>query len=300
MFNSRQIIETIDQGLFVLDRDLIVRAWNRWMVLHSGISAHDVIGRSIYTIYPHLDGPKFNRFFKSVFSFGNYAYFSQKLHKYLLPMKNTHSTMEDMPFMQQNCTAGPLRDEQGVVENIFVTILDVTGYVAYEQKLIEMGKLDYLTKLYNRSYLDKRLVEELERARRYGNALSIFMIDIDHFKKINDDRGHLCGDHTLRELAMLLQQVVRTMDVVGRYGGEEFCCVLPETTGGNACMLAERLREIVEQTEIAWGDSIFGITISIGVAGYGDGAESLEKLIDAADRALYQAKHLGRNRVVHS
>jgi diguanylate cyclase (GGDEF)-like protein len=124
------------------------------------------------------------------------------------------------------------------------------------------------------------------------------MIDIDFFKKINDTYGHLCGDQTLRQLAKLLQQMVRTMDIVSRYGGEEFCCVLPETSAVNAFILAERLRSAVEASDIIYGDEKLRITISLGVAEYGPERTSREELVGAADAALYRAKHGGRNRVV--
>lgn len=298
MFDYKQICETINIGLLVLDRNLNVKMWNRWMGVHSGIDEREIVGRPIVEFYPDLDAPKFTRFVKSVFSFGNYAFFSQKLHKYLLPMRNPHSSIEYLPLMQQNCTAGPIRNEQGEIDSIFISVQDVTDYVAYEYRLLELSKMDYLTSLYNRSHLEKRLAEELERAHRYGNTLSLFMIDIDHFKHINDSRGHLCGDKALRELAFVLQRVMRSMDIISRYGGEEFCCVLPQTKASNAYVLAERLREAVAEKDIEYGGSIFNITISLGIAELNADADTLEKLIKAADDALYMAKHAGRNCVV--
>lgn len=298
MFDTKQICETMNIGLIVLDRDLKVKMWNRWMCAYSGIDEQEILDRPLVDFYPELDAPKFKRFVKSVFSFGNYAFFSQKLHRYLLPMKNPHSSAEYLPYMQQNCTAGPIRNEQGEIHSIVISVQDVTEYVAYEYRLIELSKMDYLTRLYNRSHLERRLSEEIERARRYGNSLSIFMIDIDHFKQINDSRGHLCGDEALRELASLLQRVLRSIDVIGRYGGEEFCCVLPQTDAANAYLLAERLRETVAENEMEYGGSRFTVTISLGIAELTEEANTLEKLVKAADDALYRAKHAGRNCVV--
>lgn len=297
MFECRQIIETLDMGLIVVDRTMTVKIWNRWMAHHSGIMEQDIVGKSLHEFYEHLAGPKFLRFFKSVFSFGNYAYFSQKLHKYLIPMKNINASSDGLEFMQQNCTAGPIRNSKGVIESIFITVQDVTEYVSYERKLIEMGKLDHLTKLYNRSHLEKRLAEEIERARRYGSSLAVFMIDVDHFKKINDTHGHLCGDQTLRELAKIMQHALRTMDVIGRYGGEEFCCILPETSLFNACILAKRMCELIGETGIPYAETVLRVSVSIGVAEYAQGADTLESLVSVADNALYRAKHGGRNMV---
>ncbi len=298
MLDNTQIFETIDIGLIVLDRELIVRGWNRWMELHSGISSATIVGTSIMNSYPNLCEPKYKRLFKSVLTFGSYACFSQRLHQYLIPLKNPHTSVEYMPFMQQSCSAAPLRDQQGTITGLFISVHDVTEYTIYEYKLLEMTKIDSLTRLFNRSYLDKRLSEELERTRRFGNPFSIIMIDIDYFKKINDTCGHLCGDHTLRRLAAIFQQIARKMDVVGRYGGEEFCCVLPETSAANACILAERLRAVVAAEVFSYGSAEFGITISLGVAEHSDCANTLETLIGLADAALYRAKREGRNRVI--
>lgn len=298
MSDNSQIVETIDIGLIVLDRELLVTGWNRWMEIHSGIPATEMIGCSLPERYTKLAEPKYRRVFKSVLWFGSYACFSQKLHQYLIPLKNPHASVDQIPFMQQSCSAAPLRDRQGAITGLFISVHDVTEYATYEKKLLKMTKIDTLTRLYNRSYLEKRLLEECERSRRFGNPISVIMIDIDYFKKVNDTRGHQCGDHTLRTMADILQGVVRTVDFVGRYGGEEFCCVLPETTAANACILAGRLRLKVEEEVFSYGGRQFGITISLGVAEYGTGADTLETLIGAADKALYRAKHEGRNRVI--
>lgn len=298
MFDNLQIFETIDIGLIVLDRELNVIAWNRWMEIHSGISAAEIIDTPIIKSYPNLGEPKYQRLFKSVLSFGSYACFSQKLHHYLIPLKNPHSTTVQLPFMQQSCKANPLRGLDGTITGLFIAVHDVTEYTMYENKLLEMTRIDALTRLYNRSHLEKRLAEELERSRRFGNALSVIMIDVDHFKDVNDTWGHLCGDRTLRRVAEIMQEVVRSIDVAGRYGGEEFCCLLPETGFDNACILAERIRSAVAAEPFACGNVQYQITISLGVAEYGDRVTTLESLIGLADAALYQAKHEGRNRVV--
>lgn len=298
MLDNAQIVDTIDIGLIVLDRELIVRGWNRWMEFHSGIPAAEIVGTPILQHYANLTEPKYRRLFKSVLTFGSYACFSQKLHQYLIPLKNLHASAAQLPYMQQSCSAAPLRDNQGSIIGLFISVHDVTEYTSYENKLLEMTKVDALTRLFNRSHLEKRLSEELERARRFGNSFSIIMIDIDYFKNINDTRGHLCGDHALRQLAAILQQMVRAVDVVGRYGGEEFCCVLPETSAANAVILAERLRCRVAESIFSYGTEQFGFTVSLGVAECGVGANTLESLVGLADGALYHAKNTGRNRVV--
>lgn len=298
MFDNSQIFETIDIGLVVLDRELNVIGWNRWMEIHSGIPAAKIIATPIVKSYPNLGEPKYQRVLKSVLSFGSYACFSQKLHRYLIPLKNPHSTMAQLPFMQQSCTANPIRGRDGAITGLFIAVHDVTEYTTYENKLLELTRIDALTRLYNRSHLEKRIIEELERSRRFGNALSVIMLDVDHFKNVNDTWGHLCGDSALRRVAAIIQQAVRSIDVAGRYGGEEFCCLLPETGFANACILAERLRSTVATELFTCGDNQYQITISLGVAEYSDRVSTLESLVGLADAALYRAKHEGRNRVV--
>jgi diguanylate cyclase (GGDEF)-like protein/PAS domain S-box-containing protein len=296
MHEYRQIFETINLGLVTLDRDLKVTGWNRWMELHSGINAADVMGCQVCETFPDLSRSSFLRIVKGVLTFGNYASYSQKLHKFLFPMKNPHGSHGQLPQMQQNCTVGPLRNEQREIVGVYITVQDVTDFVIYEEKLATMAKTDGLTGIYNRRYLDQRLQEELERSRRHGNSVSILLLDIDHFKKINDTYGHLSGDYALRGFAAELRKNLRSIDILGRYGGEEFCCILPETPLGQAHSLAERCRAQIAATPLCCIDRQLTVTASIGVAGQlpDDTADSL---IRRADYVLYQAKHLGRNRV---
>ncbi len=296
MHEFRQIFETINLGLVILDRDLKVTGWNRWMELHSGISAADIVGCQVCQTFPELTRSSFLRVVKGVLAFGNYASYSQKLHKFLFPMKNPHSSYSQLAQMQQNCTVGPLRNEQREITGVYITVQDVTDFVIYEEKLVTMAKTDGLTGTYNRRYLDQRLQEELDRSRRHGSPLSILLLDIDHFKKVNDTYGHLDGDYALRGIAAELRRNLRTIDILGRYGGEEFCCILPETPFEQACILAERCRAQIAATPLCCIDHQLFLTVSIGVAGQLPD-DTLDSIIKRADGALYQAKHQGRNRV---
>jgi len=156
-----------------------------------------------------------------------------------------------------------------------------------------------VTQLLNRRALVDRLTHELERARRYTTPLALLMVDLDHFKDINDTHGHLVGDEALREVARLLQGAVRTVDLVGRYGGEEFVIVLPETNPEGAVAFAERLREKVAHHDFA--SEILPslkITVSIGVAAFpAPTIDSVDDLFARSDEALYRAKAAGRNLV---
>jgi diguanylate cyclase (GGDEF)-like protein len=161
---------------------------------------------------------------------------------------------------------------------------------------------DPLTGCYNRSYLNERLPQEINRARRYKHPLSLILSDIDHFKKVNDTYGHLVGDHVLKEFVKCFMEVIRyNVDWVGRYGGEEFLIVLPETDLKSATRLAERLRSNLSQRVIEIQGKQISITASFGITGFDpttpDEKISPEALINEADEFMYQAKEEGRNRV---
>ncbi len=165
----------------------------------------------------------------------------------------------------------------------------------------KIGLTDELTGLSNRRMFNYLMEREINRSRRYGRPLSLVMIDIDYFKKINDTWGHPAGDLVLRELGALMRENFRRLDVPVRYGGEEFAAILPETSLEEAIQIAERYRVVVEQNQFLFGKERIPVTISLGVASIGNSpvSEDLdsEELLQVADRALYQAKQNGRNRI---
>lgn len=173
--------------------------------------------------------------------------------------------------------------------------------IVKNRMLSEVSSRDSLTGLYNRWFVMEKIDSELNRALRHGSPMSVLMLDVDHFKRINDTWGHPAGDQVLQGIGKLLRESCRVYDVPGRYGGEEFCIVLPETKAGNTTVVAERIRQRLAATELACGETSVVVTASIGIAGTdtsNDGEVlSPAGLIDRADQALYAAKHHGRNRV---
>ena len=162
-------------------------------------------------------------------------------------------------------------------------------------RMKQLAYVDGLTGIHNRRYFEMRIVEELERASRFQGRMSVIMVDIDHFKKMNDEFGHLLGDEMLRAVSSILKQQLRKMDMVCRYGGDEFAIVVPETTGESAMRVAEKLRRQVE-THFFPGVPR-PVTISCGVADYPAHGVTRDEVVAAADSALYLAKQAGRNRV---
>lgn len=177
---------------------------------------------------------------------------------------------------------------------VSVAVLNARLY----EKTLELAQLDGLTGLANRRYLMERLQQEMERAERYQTSLSVLMLDVDKFKSFNDTYGHLKGDELLKSFAAMIKDIVRTADIAGRYGGEEFCVILPNTSNKGAVLIAERIRKTMEELKITIGSDQppVGRTASIGVAEFTAG-DSVEKLLSIADAALYRAKEGGRNRV---
>jgi len=211
--------------------------------------------------------------------------------------------------------------ERRVIEQMFETVRHVeeaeARYAELEQRMLglqrenldltvknrmlsEVSSRDSLTGLYNRWFVLEKIDSELNRALRHGSPMSLLMLDLDHFKQVNDTFGHSAGDMVLQEIGRLLRDSCRVYDVPGRYGGEEFCIVLPETKTGNTTVVAERIRQRLASSEVLCGDRAIAVTASFGIAGMDSddaGVLSPAELIERADRALYAAKNRGRNRV---
>jgi diguanylate cyclase (GGDEF)-like protein len=169
-------------------------------------------------------------------------------------------------------------------------IIDLGTFERIERSAVT----DYLTGLFNRSHFDARLQNEVRRAKRYGQRLSLLLLDLDDFKKINDERGHLVGDRVLRDVGRLIVGGIRDIDIAARYGGEEFAVILPETPRSGAFVVAERIRREMERRFRRRG-SLARATLSGGMACFPEDADTPEGLIAKADKALYRAKETGKN-----
>lgn len=295
-----QIFETINTGLVVLDKNMTVKHWNRWMTLHSGISADDIVGKKLFEVYPQLERPHFLRNCRTVLAFGNFSFFSQKLHQYLFPMPAPGSRAHEFEFMQQTCAMGPIRNEQGEIEGLYLSVQDVSDMVSYQKKLVRLNQTDYLTGAYNRNFMENQLIKEIERCKRFKGELSLLMIDVDHFKSVNDNYGHQCGDAVLKEITKRCSAKIRATDFFIRYGGDEFCCLLTETPHQAGYKVAEQLRCAICDHPFEFDGTPFTCTISLGVASFDATDNNLEDLLKKADNALYLAKNKGRNSVVRT
>lgn len=179
---------------------------------------------------------------------------------------------------------------------VFGIVLLVNQTIA--MRLQESARRDALTGALTRSALEDVATDELARSRRHGLPLSLLLLDIDHFKMVNDQHGHAAGDAALRQFAAAVRRCLRREDVFGRLGGEEFCALLPSTAVAGAAQLAERIRQSVANLAVEAGGHRLSLKVSIGVASLGEHGSSWDELVNQADRAMYAAKRGGRNRVI--
>jgi diguanylate cyclase (GGDEF)-like protein len=218
-----------------------------------------------------------------------------------------------IPLMAKGRPIGVLnlsdKEDQGIFTETdlallgsFVThaalIIERTESMERAERFEELSVTDPLTKLYNRRFLETRLEEELNRSGRQKLSFTVMMVDLDHFKRYNDCGGHLAGDEALKKSAQLLRHSAREMDIVTRFGGEEFCLILPGTTKKESLFVAERIRRAIERESFPEEKALPGgrLTASLGIASYPEDGQTAATLINASDLALYRAKDEGRNR----
>ncbi|WP_233883972.1 sensor domain-containing diguanylate cyclase [Paraburkholderia flagellata] len=301
---SDLVVERVGFGIFVVDRDMSVLSWNRFMQDHSGVTAEDVIGRSIFERFPDLPRAWLTRKVESVFQLGSFAFSSWEQRPYLFQFDHDRPITGGVDYMQQDCTFMPLMRGRDVIA-VCVTISDVTHVSVMQRereeavaKLREYADRDGLTGIANRRFFEARLADEFLRWQRYGGELSMLLFDLDHFKRINDEFGHMAGDTVLRSMAQRVSGVVRKQDVFGRFGGEEFALLLPCTPLDDALYVAEKIRCTIGDEPIEVQGVIVPVTASVGAATARTGAPDYEGMINEADAALYTAKRQGRNRSV--
>ncbi len=291
------VLQNIDAGLVVLDRAMQVQLWNSFMQNHSALTPEDALGKNLFTLFPELPEEWFRRKVQTVFELHNSAFTTWEQRPYLFHFLNYRPVTGVAPHMYQNCTIIPLKDPHGEVSHICLIIYDVTEEAVNRIQLQRLSSTDPLTGLLNRQSLEARLTHQCQRFHRTQQPAALLMLDIDHFKRINDTYGHPAGDAVIQATANVLIAGIRDVDAAGRFGGEEFVVALEDTDAAGALVVAERLRRTVEQTVVNHGGPIH-FTISLGVAELNAATATPATWLEAADRGLYQAKESGRNRSV--
>lgn len=298
------VVQGIDVGVVVLDRAYRVEVWNTFMENRSGLQPSEAYHRSFFELFPEVNEEWFRMKVESVATLGTPGFTVWEQRPYLVRFKNYQPITGREDFMYQNTTLLPLRSVNSEIGHICLVIYDVTDVAinrrqlqAVNVKLEGLSRIDRLTGLFNRGHWEECLKHEFARTQRYDSPLSLVMIDIDHFKSVNDSFGHPAGDQIIRSLAEVVREHVRDVDIAGRYGGEEFAILLPDTGKDGALVFAERLRSSVERLRVEHDGHVIPFTISLGVAQPTALCVDHRMLIEWADQALYASKKGGRNQV---
>jgi len=297
------IIDRVNVGIFIVNPDMEIVLWNQFMASHSGLRSEEVMGQNLFDFFPELPKRWFKKKIKSVILLKSFAFTSWEQREYLFKFPHNRPITGGVEYMQQDCTLMPLKDEMGEVQNVCIAIHDATDASIFSnmlkgaiKDLEAASRTDGLTKIYNRHHWEQRLNEEFLRAERYGDEMALIMFDLDHFKSINDNYGHLAGDEVLRRVSTLFKEQLRATDIPGRYGGEEFGLILPATDLAGAELVAERIRKAVDDEEIYHNNQLLPVAVSLGITIFSPEQRSYEALIGEADSALYYSKENGRNR----
>lgn len=299
-----EMLHTIDVGLVVLDRQYNIQIWNGFMENHSGLLPREVKGKALFEMFPEIPKEWFVRKSESVFMLKNKAFTIWEQRPYLFKFQNYRPITGTADYMYQNTTFIPLMSSTGEVTHLCLIVYDVTDNAIHKKDLEQangelaiLSQTDGLTQLFNRMHWESCLKSEFKRWTRSSNPSCLVMIDIDKFKDVNDNYGHVVGDEVIRHISEKIRHHVRETDISGRYGGEEFAVLLSDTTIENAQVFAERLRLEIENSVVTHNDIDLKYTVSLGIAEVDESIKSYEAWIECADAALYRSKESGRNQV---
>ncbi len=297
------MLQNIDVGLVVLNKNNEVQLWNSFMENHSGILATKIRNQNIFNLFPEIEREWFEHKVESVFQLKCRAFSIWEQRPYIFKFQNYRPITGIAEFMYQNISIFPIVSTTGAVENICIIVYDVTDVATNRHALSQantqlekLSRTDRLTGLNNRGYWQECQEEKFAHFARYHDTISLVIFDIDHFKKVNDTYGHQAGDEVIRQCSSALLSCARDVDICGRYGGEEFVVLLPETDAQNALVFAERLRKKIERILVVYEEYKIHFEISLGICQLSKATKTPEKWLESADQALYESKETGRNK----
>jgi diguanylate cyclase (GGDEF)-like protein len=302
---TKLLVDTLPFGVLLVDATLRVCGWNQWMVQKTGIATQQAQGKTLHELFPDFRSMRLLSAIELCIKHKSPQLISQTLNRYVIPIPVVFES-HDLTLMQQQVNVAPLNVGEGETVAV-VSINDVTESIAKSYALAQLAKKmelqsnhDQLTGAYNRHFLWSWLPPQLKQCVRHGEPLSCLMLDIDHFKRINDTYGHDVGDAVLSGFAKIVGKQLRESDILVRYGGEEFVALLTHADATVALEIANRVLQEVRLaviTPLEEGE----VRCSIGVASWTTEMPcSAEELLNRADRHLYQAKQGGRDQVVGS
>lgn len=284
-----QIVMRADDAILVLDQDFNIILFNQEAEKMFGYGAQEVKDKPSNILLPENARAENE---KVVADFLKDGTFRRRLNDKGYVLKGLRKNGDE--FYTQSTIMRLEFDGQLYISFI---IRDITEDKKTEEELLKLASTDPLTGALNRREFTALVEREAKRSRRYDRPLSIMMFDLDHFKNLNDTYGHAAGDKALQRFTTICCNALRNIDIFGRWGGEEFVSILPETSADNAAVIAERLRKLVSETEIDFKGEKIKFTVSIGIAQFKQNESSIEGPLGRADAAVYDAKKAGRNNI---
>lgn len=297
------LLTQLNTGVLVLNDQHQIVFFNQFIARRADKRLEHTQGQLVYDVFDDLPRAWLHRKLDGVLSLQAPAFSSWEQRQYILKLPHLRPLSSDSLYMAQNCTMLPLTAPDGVSHYVCMLIEDATDAYVYQlqlqqsmAQLEQANRTDGLTGVYNRRYWQQQLGYEVARAVRYQHSLALLLFDLDKFKQLNDQYGHQGGDAVLVELSAIIGALLRDTDLLGRYGGEEFGVVLPETDLQGAVLVANRICKAVAEHQLLFNGQTLSVTVSIGVSSFK--GQTADELIQQADMALYNAKRQGRNRVI--
>ena len=298
-----EMLHNIEVGLVVIDRDYTIQIWNGFMENHSGLLPRVVKDKSIFELFDEIPENWFRRKAESVFLLKNKAFTIWEQRSYVFKFENYRPITGTAEFMFQNTTFIPLISATGQVTHLCLLVYDVTESAIHKKELEKanadlalLSQVDGLTNVFNRKHWQKNMETEFKRYEHHQTN-TLVMLDIDKFKLVNDKYSHVIGDDVIQHLAQLMNNQLSETDIIGRYGGDKFVVLLSNKNVNDALKITERLREAVESSVVMYNDIEIKYTISVGIAEMLPSYESVSQWLINVDKALYDSKNNGRNKV---
>lgn len=300
------MLQHIDVGLVVLNRKHEIKLWNSFMENHSGVSSSIAKEQSLFKVFPNINQNWLQNKLDNVIALRTPIFISWEQRPHLFPFKGYRPITGVAEQMYQNVALRPITNPDGSVAYVCMVVYDVTDVATNKESLSQanlrldyLSKIDPLTELNNRGSLDKALQVTYDTFKlRPNETHSLVMADVDFFKKVNDVYGHTVGDLVLKEVALILSTNKRKGDFVGRYGGEEFAILLPNTDTASALFFCEKIRKKIAAAKISAPEGEVSVTMSFGISQVSVADKTISEWISRSDNALYKAKESGRNQSV--